>query len=89
LNTTLLIIKDFLISLFPMLKKFWRDVRGLLSILLRPPQAALQEPMAGNKAVILVCLQRVGRRTVERKVGDREDTGKEGKERWKGRKDKE
>jgi hypothetical protein len=44
--------------------------------------------MAGNKAVILVCLQRVGRRTVERKVGDREDTGKEGKERWKGRKDK-
>jgi hypothetical protein len=45
--------------------------------------------MAGNKAVILVCLQRVGRRTVERKVGDREDTGKEGKERWKGRKDKE
>jgi hypothetical protein len=45
--------------------------------------------MAGNKAAILVCLQREGKRTVRRKVGDREDTGKESKERWKGRKDTE
>jgi hypothetical protein len=45
--------------------------------------------MAGNKAAILVCLQREGKRTVRRKVGDREDTGRERKERWKGRKDTE
>jgi hypothetical protein len=37
--------------------------------------------MAGNKAAILVCLQREGKKTVRRKVGDREDTGKERKER--------